>query len=42
MMANLKNDGEARWLVDERQRDQRKPAEDAALVPSGLGGRLRE
>jgi hypothetical protein len=41
--ASLKNDdGDDRWLVEERQRGQRKPNEDAALVPSGPGGRLRE
>jgi hypothetical protein len=32
MMANLKNDGDDRWLVEERQRGQRKPNEDAESV----------
>jgi hypothetical protein len=42
-VASLKNDGDDRWLVEERQCSQRKPNEDAALtVPSGLSGRLRE
>jgi hypothetical protein len=41
--ASLKNDdGDDRWLVEERQCSQRKPNEDAAFVPSGRGGRLRE
>jgi hypothetical protein len=41
--ASLKNDdGDDRWLVEERQCGQRKPNEDAASVPSGRGGRLRE
>jgi hypothetical protein len=40
--SSLKNDGDDRRLVVECQRGLRIPNEDAAAVPSGLSGRLRE
>ena len=40
--SSLKSDGDDRRPVEECQRGLRKPNEDAASVPSGRSGRLRE
>jgi hypothetical protein len=40
--SSLENDGDDRRPVEECQRGQWKPNEDAVAVPSGLSGRLRE